>query len=57
MDLQSWIAVSIALTAGVWAAWTILRPIINEFRKKKSADTGCCGCGVKGVTTGCGKDK
>ncbi len=57
MDLQSWIALGIAVVAGMWAAGKILRPIVNEFRNKKSPDAGCCGCGIKGASSGCGTEK
>ena len=55
MDWQSYTALAIALAAGAWAGWKVFKPIINEFRKKKTADGGCCGCGAD--TGACGKPK
>ena len=53
MDWQTWVAAAIAIIAGMWAAWKILRPIVNEFRKKKMPEAGCggCGCGTAACTT------
>ena len=57
MEWQNWVAGAIAVAAGIWAAWKILRPIVNEFRKKKTPDAGCCGCGMKNGTSACMTEK
>ena len=58
MDTQSIIALLIAIAAALWAANKILRPIVNEFRKKKSdkIETGCGSCGDEKGSL-CGKPK
>ncbi len=58
-DWQSRIAATLAVIAGLWAAWKILTPLVNEFRKKKSPDAGCgaCGCGSKPELGTCGSAK
>ncbi|HLX64969.1 MAG TPA: hypothetical protein VKX17_27110 [Planctomycetota bacterium] len=57
MDWQSYTAVLIAALAAIWAAYKILRPIVNEFRKKKQADEGCCGCGMTNGSSPCADKK
>lgn len=49
MNLQHYTAILIAVAAGVWVAWKISKPIIDELRKKKPPDGGCGGCGTSGA--------
>ncbi|MEI6236658.1 MAG: hypothetical protein WCT04_26675 [Planctomycetota bacterium] len=52
MDWQRWATVGIAIAAGLWAAWTVLRPIVSAFRKTKEPASPCGGCGTH---SGCKK--
>ena len=57
MEWQNYVAASIAIAAGAWAAWRIYGPLVSAFREKNEPSGGCCGCGTKDAAHGCGAQK
>jgi len=46
MDTQSIIAIALAVLAGIWAAWLLLKTFIASLRPVKNEGCGGgCGCG------------